>query len=359
MKSPANSIEDPKLPIFISYSHADAEWLKRLSVHLRVLEREYSLDKWDDRRITAGSRWQAEIKEAIERCRVAILLVSADFLASEFIHRNELPPLLQAAEESGTVIIPIIVGPCLFSKKQEIAQFQSINPPSKSLISMSKLEQEETFVRVAERLFELIGDFKARAGNVKDDTVDILTEELREDFLSSVTATKLIKIGDWIHDSGNRQIIGAGVGSFLLSREAYGGEFSINASLSFSNFHTLNDGDLVGFNAGIVLGWNDTSEGKRYFNLLITGEKLLIEKIGFGTGDDYDFEHICPAVDFPIRTGAIVDIRIDATDDRLTISNGKTSILDIQRPLGINGRVGLRPWRSQVNCKDFVVRAKL
>lgn len=359
MKSPANTIEDPKIPIFISYSHSDSEWLNRLSIHLRVLEREYSLDKWDDRRITAGSRWQVEIREAIDRCRVAILLVSADFLASEFIHRNELPPLLQAAEENGTVIIPIIVGPCLFSKKQEIAQFQSINPPSKSLISMSKLEQEETFLRVAERLFDLIGAFKVGAGNVKSDSADVSTSERREDFLSNVTATKLVKIGDWIHDSGNRQIIGAGVGSFLLSREAYGGEFSVDATLSFSNFYTLNDGDLTGFNAGIVLGWNDTAEGKRYFNLLITGEKMLLEKVGFSTGDDYDFEHVCPAVDFPIRDGAIVDIRIDATDDRLTVSNGKTSILDIQRPLGINGRVGLRPWRSQVNCRDFVVRGKL
>src|SRR6185295_8151356 len=82
--------------IFISYSHHDLEWLTRLQVHLAPLEREYGIEVWDDTRIEAGSIWQESISRSLTSARVAVILVSADFLASRFIALNELPPLLSA-----------------------------------------------------------------------------------------------------------------------------------------------------------------------------------------------------------------------------------------------------------------------
>ena len=61
------------------------------------LEREGRIERWDDTRIRPGSEWRSEIKQALERARAAVLLISADFLASDFIQDNELPPLLSLA----------------------------------------------------------------------------------------------------------------------------------------------------------------------------------------------------------------------------------------------------------------------
>lgn len=138
--------------VIVSYSHADAEWLERLTVHLKPLERDGVIDFWNDMRIQAGTRWREDIRKAIDSAKVAILLISADFLASDFITYNELPPLLRAAQEEGTIIIPVIISPSRYIDMESISQFQAINPPSKPLISMTKSEQETLFVKLAKAI---------------------------------------------------------------------------------------------------------------------------------------------------------------------------------------------------------------
>src|ERR1044072_3734280 len=120
--------------VFISYSHEDEGWLKRLRVHLRPLERDYDIDIWDDRKIRAGSKWREEIEKAISSAKVAVLLVSASFLASDFITTDELPPLLDAAEKEGATILPVIISASRFLRTSNLSQFQAVNDPSLPLI---------------------------------------------------------------------------------------------------------------------------------------------------------------------------------------------------------------------------------
>ena len=136
--------------VFISYSHVDAEWLERLRVHLRPLERDYDIEVWDDTTIIPGSHWREEIKKAVESAKVAVLLVSADFLASKFIAEDELPPLLKAADNEGATILSVILSPCRFAHTASLSRFQAVNHPSIPLIKMARVEQEEMFVRVSE-----------------------------------------------------------------------------------------------------------------------------------------------------------------------------------------------------------------
>jgi nucleoside 2-deoxyribosyltransferase len=136
--------------VFISYSHRDKEFLRRLIVHLRPLEKERLIDYWADTKLKAGDSWRAKIEEALRRARVAILLISADFLASDFIVDNELPPLLAKAESQGTRIIPVIIKPCRFTRDKNLSRFQAINDPSSPLINLPEGEQEDVYNRISE-----------------------------------------------------------------------------------------------------------------------------------------------------------------------------------------------------------------
>jgi inactive STAND/TIR domain len=165
--------------VFISYSHQDAEWLERLLVHLKPLIREYKIQIWDDTKLKAGEKWRPEIDRAIKAAKVAVLLVSADFLASDFIAANELPPLLRAAEEEGATILPVILSPSRFTRTRDLAQFQAVNDPARPLIKLSKGEQEEVFVRVAEAIEAILhtpadagGDNDGEGGSLTGPTAD-------------------------------------------------------------------------------------------------------------------------------------------------------------------------------------------
>lgn len=134
--------------VFISYSHKDARHLARLKVHLRPLVRDTKIDVWDDTKIVTGQEWRDEIKAAIARAKVAILLVSADFLASDFISASELPPLLKAAKAEGVQIFSVIISPCRFAQTKCLEPYQAINPPSRALVSLPAAEREALWLRV-------------------------------------------------------------------------------------------------------------------------------------------------------------------------------------------------------------------
>lgn len=141
--------------VFISYSHKDTKWLERLRVHLIPFERRNLIDVWVDTEIQPGELWFDEIQSALSFAKVAVLLVSANFLASEFIFEKELPPLLASAVNGGTKILPIIVSPCAFGES-ELSVFQSINYPTMPLSGLDEHQQEEMLVKATKRIVNAI-----------------------------------------------------------------------------------------------------------------------------------------------------------------------------------------------------------
>src|SRR3954466_1888279 len=135
--------------VFISYSHADKDWLDRLKRHLKPLVREGNLDCWDDTHIRPGDDWKQEIGNALDTAQVAVLLISADFFASDFIDETELPPLLDAAKAKGVRILPVILSACRFARNPALARFQAVNPPDQPLKDMPEGEQERVLDRLA------------------------------------------------------------------------------------------------------------------------------------------------------------------------------------------------------------------
>jgi len=140
--------------VFISYSHLDKEYLVDIQRHFKPFLKQVEI--WDDTKILPGQKWKNEIKKAIAQTKVAILLVSTDFLGSEFIANDELPPLLRAAEENGAVILIVILKPCLFEDFTQLNQFQAVNSPSRPIIKMDPTEKEETFVNLVRQTKKIL-----------------------------------------------------------------------------------------------------------------------------------------------------------------------------------------------------------
>jgi WD40 repeat protein len=149
---------DKKLNVFVSYSHADEAWLKRVQVHLKPLAREGRLELWDDTRIKTGQRWRDEIRAAIAQADVAILLVSADFYASDFIANNELPPLLETAHtERGLAILGVHINYSDFENDRILSEYQTVNTPNQPIEDLeSRGQQEKIFRDLARRIRELL-----------------------------------------------------------------------------------------------------------------------------------------------------------------------------------------------------------
>jgi hypothetical protein len=95
--------------VFISYSHHDKTWKEQVAGHLAALP---GVEVWDDSHIPPGECWADHIEDALAACDLAVLLISTDFLTSEFIRDTEAPALRKMRKERGLKLIPVIVRPC-------------------------------------------------------------------------------------------------------------------------------------------------------------------------------------------------------------------------------------------------------
>ncbi len=135
--------------VFVGYSSRDRQYLEELRTHLAQGIRAGKVVCWDDTEIQPGATWRQEVKRNLQTAQKAILLVSAHFLASNFILHEELPQLLALAKSKKLIIISVIVRPCRFNDT-ELAQFRTVNLPSEPLSAMNPSKRDEVWVKVVE-----------------------------------------------------------------------------------------------------------------------------------------------------------------------------------------------------------------
>jgi hypothetical protein len=119
---------------FISYSHDDHRLFREFQTHLRSVERGFGIDFWADRRISAGYHWDDEIRQRIEAAETFILLISAAFLASDYIWNQELPAIKSRRAAAGRVLVlPVVLKPCYWqlvgSARQAVPTFDGTLKP--------------------------------------------------------------------------------------------------------------------------------------------------------------------------------------------------------------------------------------
>jgi hypothetical protein len=152
--------------VFISYSRHDQEWKQQLVKHLRVLESQGFLKVWDDTQITPGNEWCREIERALETATVALLLISANSLTSEFILQREIPVLLKRRSKEGLRIIPIILEPCPWQAVNWLQQLEIRPKGALPLSARDSHHLQEALADIAGEIQALVdGSMAFRKGN--------------------------------------------------------------------------------------------------------------------------------------------------------------------------------------------------
>src|SRR6266487_413378 len=141
------------LSIFISYAHEDESLLQQLEGHLSQLRRQGLIADWHDRRILAGEEWAQKIDEHLEAASIILLLISPNFLASDYCYDKEMKRALERHQHGEARAIPIILRPCDW-QSSPFARLQSLPRDGKAVTTWQN--QDEAFLVIAEGLRRII-----------------------------------------------------------------------------------------------------------------------------------------------------------------------------------------------------------
>ncbi|MGC4233623.1 MAG: toll/interleukin-1 receptor domain-containing protein [Niabella sp.] len=146
-----------KLKIFISYAHEDEAMKNDLDKHLISLKRSDKIDVWQDRILMAGTEWDSTIKKELEEADIILLLISVDFISSQYIWDKELKTALQKHENGTARIIPVILRECDW-KDMPFAKLQAL-PTGAEPVSRFP-DKDQAYTNIAKEIAR-VADFLA------------------------------------------------------------------------------------------------------------------------------------------------------------------------------------------------------
>lgn len=141
--------------IFVCYAHKDRKSLEKLETHLKPMQYYGLIKVWQDRDISAGTEWEPEIMKKLEMAQIILLLVSPEFMASEYCYGVEMKRALEKHDREEAYVIPIILRPCLW-RISPLSKLQALPRNGKPIIGPGWHNQDEAFSDVAEGIIELL-----------------------------------------------------------------------------------------------------------------------------------------------------------------------------------------------------------
>jgi len=148
--------------IFCCYAREDEALLNKLKTHLRTLQRQGVIDVWHDRDISAGTEWEREISEHLNSAQIILLLVSPDFLNSDYCYGIEMKHALERHERGEALVIPIILRPVLW-ENAPFSKLQALPRGAKHVVTGSLYTIDHAFVDVVEGIRQAIKRMTAQS----------------------------------------------------------------------------------------------------------------------------------------------------------------------------------------------------
>ncbi len=144
--------------IFYCYAHEDEALLNKLKTQLSPLQRQGLIDVWHDREISAGTEWEREITEHLNAAQIILLLVSPDFMNSDYCYSIEMKRAMERHELGEARVIPVILRPIEW-KNAPFGKLQALPTNAKPVTSWDN-QQEEAFYDIAKGVKKVVEEFE-------------------------------------------------------------------------------------------------------------------------------------------------------------------------------------------------------
>jgi TIR domain-containing protein len=159
--------------VFFCYAHEDEPLLKKLKTHLKPLQRQGLIDIWYDRDISAGTEWEREISKQLNTAQIILLLISPDFMNSDYCYSIEMKRALERHENSEARIIPVILRHVYW--QGVLGKLQALPTDGKPVTDPDWRTQDRALYNVSEGIQKVIGSLEG--------SPDISIKQSRDNFL--------------------------------------------------------------------------------------------------------------------------------------------------------------------------------
>ena len=158
-RPPGSALGKPAVEVFFAYSHKDEEFRDQLVSHLSNLKRQAVIQNWCDRQIVAGTEWSGEIDLRLNKADVILLLVSADFLASDYCWDIEVKQAMQRHQVGEACVLPILLRPVDW-QGTPFSKLQPLPRDAKPITRWS--DRDEAFVDIVEGLRAVVNELTSK-----------------------------------------------------------------------------------------------------------------------------------------------------------------------------------------------------
>ena len=189
------------MEVFFSYSHVDNRYRKKLDTHLSTLKRQGLISNWSDHEITAGKTLDAEIAKHLDSAAIILLLISPEFIASEYCYTVELKRAIERHETGTARVIPVIARPCDWHSLP-FGSLKAVPEDGKAITLWSP--QDLAYQDISKKLRAVVNELSvAESGASKPSTVS--PDSSASDSAEAVVLTAQLSVN---HDVGLLQRIG-------------------------------------------------------------------------------------------------------------------------------------------------------